>query len=328
MRIVVTGATGLLGNNVVRAACQRGDEVIALARNADRSEALQGLPVTVRNADITDMESLRSAVEGHVDAVVHTAAHIHLGWKDREQSERVNVLGTRQVLALASERGARCVHVSTVNVLPVPDQKNLVDEQSPGLSQVPCTYVLTKKQAERDVSSAMDRGQDIVIVYPGFLLGPWDWKPSSARMILDLRRGAPPMAPAGGCSICDARDVANAILAALQRAPAGSRFILAGENWTYFELWSQIAARLNRPKPWIAMRPPGRWLIGAIGDLLGAVSANEPVFNSAALRMGSQFHWYSSQRARDGLGYESRPAAQSLDDTIAWLRERGKLPSA
>lgn len=325
MRIVVTGATGLLGNNIVRAACQRGDEVIALARNASNSPSLHGLPVNSVNADITDPQSLEFSIPRPVDAVVHAAAHIHLGWKGREESEKVNIAGTRNVLSLASKLGARCIHVSTVNVLPVGQPDQVINEDSQGLPPIPCTYVQTKKGAEQEVRSAIDRGQDAVIVYPGFLLGPWDWKPSSARMILDLRRGAPPLAPSGGCSICDARDVARGVLEAAERAPRGGRFILAGENWTYFELWTEIASRLKRSKPWFAMRPPGRWLVGSVGDLLAKFSADEPVINSAALRMGAQYHWYSSQRAFDCFGYQSRPASESLDDTIAWLREHGKL---
>ena len=325
MRFVVTGATGLLGNNIVRAACRRGDEVVAVARSANASLPLQGLPVTPINADIADPKSLEGAISGPVDAVIHAAAHIHLGWKGREESERINILGTRKVLGLAAKLGARYIHVSTVNVLDVGQPDQVIDEESHGLPQVPCTYVQTKKGAEQEVRSAIDRGQDAVIVYPGFLLGPWDWKPSSAQMILELRRGAPPLAPSGGCSICDARDVAQGILQAIEKAPRGGRYILAGENWTYFQLWSEIATRLKQSKPWLSMRPPGRWLIGTIGDLLAKFSANEPVFNSAALRMGAQYHWYSSQRARDCFGYQSRPASESLDDTIAWLREHGKL---
>jgi dihydroflavonol-4-reductase len=325
MQILVTGATGLLGNNLVRAACQQGIEVIALARNASESPALQGLPVRTCDADITDPESLPPNRFGPVDAVIHAAAHIHLGWTRRLEGERINVFGTRNVLGLAYSLGARCIHVSTVNVLPVSDRGMPVDEESAGLRQVASTYVRTKQVAEQEAARAIDQGQDVVIVYPGFLFGPWDWKPSSARMILDLRRGAPPLAPSGGCSICDARDVANAILQAVRLAPPGGRYILAGENWTYFQLWSEITARLHRSAPWFAMRPPGRWLVGAVGDLVGKITGHEPVFNSAALRMGSQFHWYSSQRARDGLGYQSRQVAQSLDDTIDWLREFGKL---
>lgn len=327
MRIVVTGATGLLGNNIVRAACRQGYEVIALARNATRSPSLQDLAITAVDADIADTSSLKTAIAGPIDGVIHSAAQTHIGWKYLEPSERINVQGTRNVLSLASQQGVRCIYISTVNVLPVGANNRIIDEESSGYPQIPCTYVVTKKKGEAEAISAIQRGQDAVIVYPGYMLGPWDWTPSSGRMILELSRGVPALAPSGGCSVCDARDVADAILRALISAPRGERYILAGENWTYLRLWSEIATRLDRRKPWFAMRPPGRWVIGKVGDCLGAFSKDEPVFNSAALRMGAQFHWYSSDRARASLGYESRPATQSLEDAIAWLRQQGKLNS-
>jgi dihydroflavonol-4-reductase len=325
MRIVVTGATGLLGNNVVRAAIDQGHDVIAISRRASQDAALRGLPVTHVDADISNRDHFRSAIPASMDGMIHCAAHIHIGWTAQEASDRVNVLGTRHVLELASECRVRCVHVSSVNVLPVGNMEGVNDEDSSGDPQVPCTYVLSKKGAEQQALDAINRGSDVVIVYPGFMLGPWDWKPSSGRMILDLSGGAPPMAPPGGCSVCDARDVAHATLKALTDAPKGGRYILAGENWTYFRLWSEIASRFQSRKPWIAMRPPGRWLIGTIGDTITKITGHEPIFNSATLRMGAQYHWYSSQRAALALGYHSRPASQSLDETIDWFRENGML---
>jgi dihydroflavonol-4-reductase len=325
MRIVVTGATGLLGNNVVRAAIDQGHDVIAVSRRASQDKSLSGLPVIPVDADIADRDSLRHAMPGSFDGLIHCAAHIHIGWTARDTSDRVNILGTRNVLELTSEQGVRCVHVSSVNALPVGTKDGVSDEDSSGDPQIPCTYVLSKKGAEQEALAALDRGADVVIVYPGFMLGPWDWKPSSGRMILDLSHGAPPMAPSGGCSVCDARDVACATLRALTDAPKGGRYILAGENWTYFRLWSEIASRFRSRKPWIAMRPPGRWLIGTIGDIVTKATGREPIFNSAALRMGAQYHWYSSQRAAKALGYYSRPAPQSLDETIAWFQENGML---
>lgn len=329
MRIVVTGATGLLGNNVVRAAVRQGHEVIALSRHASQNKALRGLPVIPVDGNISDRDSLRRAIADPLDGLIHCAAHIHIGWTERNEADRINIQGTRNLLELAKDRGTRCVHVSTVNVLPVGAKDRAHDgandEDSQGDPQIPCTYVLSKTGAEQEARAAIDRGEDVVIVYPGFMLGPWDWKPSSGRMVIDLSHGAPPMAPSGGCSVCDARDVADATLRALTDAPKGGRYILAGENWTYFRLWSEIAARFGCRKPWIAMRPPGRWLIGTVGDAITMITGREPIFNSASLRMGAQFHWYSSQRAKDVLGYQPRPAGQSLDETIAWFRENGML---
>ena len=326
MRIVVTGATGLLGNNIVRMAIDKGHEVVAVSRTASKSKALSGLRLEPVDSDVTDWDGITSKLTGPVPAVVHCAAHIHIGWKQLEQGHHINGNGTRNALRFAEERGCRCIHVSTVNTLTVGSKNRIVEEDTPGDGQVPCTYVVTKRAAEQETRAYISRGGDAVIVYPGFMLGPWDWKPSSGRMICDLRSGAPPWAPSGGCSVCDPRDVASAILAAMDRAPRGGRFILGGENWTYMQLWREITSQLGSRKPLITMRYLVPWIAGTVGDCIGRLTSEEPIINSAAIAMGSQFHWYSSERAAAQLGYRSRPAQESIRDAIAWLRQYEYIP--
>jgi dihydroflavonol-4-reductase len=319
MRLVVTGATGLLGNNVTRLALQERHEVIAISRGASKAPALADLPVTKLDADITDPAPL-NRIDGPIDAVIHCAAHIHIGWTRREEALHTNTTGTRNALNLARDRNARFIHVSTVNTLTIGKKNAPADENTQGDGQVPCTYVLSKRAAEKETLDAIAHGLDAIIVYPGFMLGPWDWKPSSGRMICDLANGAPPLAPAGGCSICDPRDVAQAILRAVSCAPSGSRYILAGENWTYLELWGEITRQFSKRQPWTFMRLPARFIAGTAGDLYGRLTGKEPIINSAAIAMASQFHWYSSQRAIDQLDYNIRPVSDSIRDAIAWLQ--------
>jgi dihydroflavonol-4-reductase len=321
MRIAVTGATGLLGNNVTRLALGRGIQVVAISRNSTSARSLEDLKLQKLDADITDFDSL-DRIDGKLDAVIHSAAHIHIGWSQRQQGIQTNKNGTANAIRLAQKHQARLIHVSTVNTLAIGSADRIVDEQTPGDGQVPCTYVVSKRSAEQEVRQAIQQGGDAVIVYPGFMLGPWDWKPSSGRMIMDLRKGAPPLAPSGGCSICDPRDVADAILQAIAKAPGGSRYILAGENWTYFQLWREITKQFGARGPWTFLRRPGQIAAGSIGDLLGKLTGKEPLVNSAAIAMSSQYHWYSSQLAIDQLDYRIRPVDESIADAIDWMRQQ------
>jgi dihydroflavonol-4-reductase len=325
MRIAITGATGLLGNNVTRLALDQGIEVVAISRNSSTAQSLQDLDVEKVDADIVHFESL-DRIAGKLDAVIHSAAHIHIGWSQREQGVQTNRIGTANAIRLARKHSARLIHVSTVNTLAIGSREVIADEQTPGDGQVPCTYVVSKRAAEQEVTEAISQGFDAVIVYPGFMLGPWDWKPSSGRMIMDLRKGAPPLAPSGGCSICDPRDVAQAMLRAIDRAPRGGRYVLAGENWTYFQLWQEITKQFASRSPWTFLRRPGQIVAGSAGDLFGRVTGKEPLINSAAIAMSSQFHWYSSNRAIDQLEYNIRPVATSIADAIAWMRHQRMIP--
>lgn len=324
MRIAVTGATGLLGNNVARMALDQGIEVVALSRSSSTALSLKDLNVEKLDADIVHWESL-DRIEGKLDAVIHSAAHIHIGWSQRDLGIQTNKNGTANAIRLARKHSARLIHVSTVNTLAIGTREVIADEQTPGDGQVPCTYVVSKRAAEQEVTEAISQGFDAVIVYPGFMLGPWDWKPSSGRMILDLRKGAPPLAPSGGCSICDPRDVAQAMLWAIDRAPRGGRYVLAGENWTYFKLWQEITRQFGSRSPWTSLRRPGQIVAGSAGDLFGKMTGKEPLINSAAIAMSSQFHWYSSKRAIDQLDYNIRPVEQSIAEAIEWMRQQKML---
>ncbi len=324
MRILVTGSTGLLGNNLVRLAIEDGHQVIALVRTRKRPKALENLDVELAHGDVTDRESVHRAATG-VDAILHSAAQIHLGWRQRELSHGVNVDGTRSIVAAAQRENARLVHVSTVNTLAIGNREGTVDEDTQHDGQVACTYVVTKREAEQVTVQAAQAGVDACIVHPGFMLGPWDWKPSSGRMLIEVGKRWTPLAPSGGCSVCDVRDVARGVLLAMERGERGRHYILAGENMTYLQLWSKIAKVCGKQPPLTIMRWPVRVLVGWIGDIAATIRNVESDINSAALKMSSQFHCYTSQRARDELGYSIRSAEEAIADARAWFEQNGYL---
>ena len=154
------------------------------------------------------------------------------------------------------------------------------------------------------------------------MLGPWDWKPSSGRMMMALSKGWKAIAPSGGCSVCDVRDVAAATIAALGKdVLSGREFILGGENMTYLQLWADMARRFGRRAPVMRAGPIQRWVAATAGDLMGRIF-DEPEFNSAAVKMSAQYHWYDSSRAERELDYQARSVQQTLDDAAEWVRAK------
>ena len=323
MDYLVTGATGLVGNNLVRTILERGETVRALVRGDGIPECLSGLPVETARGDVRDPESLERAAKG-VRYVLHAAADMHIGWHHLERQRQINVGGSRNVGLAARAAGARMVHVSSVDALPDSVDGKPVDEETPDRCKVPCTYVVTKREAEQAVRHLMLQGLDAVIVNPGFMLGPWDWKPSSGRMLLAIARVRIPAAPRGGMSGCDVRDVAAAILNAANRGRGGERYILAGENISYFDAWRMFARIVGQPPGPSYLIPPWiNWLSGRAGDLWARVSGNETDVNSAMIQMSQRFHYYCSDRAKRELGYQPRPFEQSARDAWEWLHARG-----
>jgi len=335
MKVFVTGGTGLLGNNIARQLTERGDQVIALVRSEPEPEVFAGVDVELVEGDLFAKEAIERAIE-RCDAVVHSAAMLHIGWQYLNDSMRANRDGTQAIAEAARRAGKRMVHIGTVNTMAMPPQKLLgsraagslpvADEQTPltpETEQVPWSYVLSKRASVEVVSKQVENGLDACVVHPGFMLGPWDWKPSSGRMMLEIgRRAFVPACPTGGCSVCDARDVAAGTIAAIDRGVPGRHYIMAGENWTFRRLWKEMAIRMGRPVPILPIGPLIR--AGAIlyGNFARSLTGVETDINSAALKMASQKLWFDSSRARQELGYSNRDLSRTLDDAAQWIQAR------
>jgi dihydroflavonol-4-reductase len=236
----------------------------------------------------------------------------------------VNVDGAKNVATCAHELNLRLVHISTVNSLSFGKYPTVSDESTPLTGQeVHCNYVLSKRAADREVRRRAQAGLNAVIIYPGFMLGPWDWKPSSGRMILEVARGRGLFAPRGGCSVCDVRDVALGIVTAARTTCPGGRYVLAGHNVSYVELWREIAAVTGGRRPAIRLGRVAAHVAGRFGDLYGVIRGHEPLINSASIAMSSCHHYYSSDLARKELNYQSRDWHASVADAWRWLCEYG-----
>ncbi len=165
---------------------------------------------------------IERAVSG-CSAVIHSAAMIHIGWQFVEESRKVNVEGTRHIVHACQQHGAKLVHVSTVDTMfaaksadrpitesdPRPSMVSPGDFFSQGVAKMACAYVISKTEAEQVVRDATLAGLQATIVHPGFMLGPYDWKPSSGRMMLEISKPR--------CCLRPAVDAAFAMLGMLRR---------------------------------------------------------------------------------------------------------------
>jgi dihydroflavonol-4-reductase len=317
---VVTGATGLVGNNVVRLLAQRGKSVRAVVRSAGRE--LAGLHVQTAKAPLHDERALQEAIDG-ASFVVHSAAMVHCGWRHRDEMHAVNVEGTRHVARAARRAGARLVHVSSVDAIGLRADGGPADEETPAGGLPECPYVLTKREAELAVLAEVDRGLDAVIVNPVYMIGPWDWKPSSGRMLLEVAAGRGSFAPPGSNDFVDVRDVARGVIAARDRGRTGRRYILGGEPLSYFNAWRTFARITGRMMPLGVAPAPIVRFAGWCGDMAGLVLGREPDVNSAAVGMSLLSHNFSSARAEAELGYVRGPFETAAQDAWDWFVTQG-----
>jgi dihydroflavonol-4-reductase len=321
--ILVTGATGLVGNNVARLLLGQGKSVRVLARAAADPRPLEDLHgVEVVTGDLRDSATVARAVRG-VEAVVHAAAYVHIGWTGLEMARAINVEGTQNVAQAALESGAKLIHVSSIDALGTAGDGLEATEDALPVGGVLCPYVVTKREAETIVLDFVDRGLFASIVNPGYMIGPYDWKPSSGRMLLSVARGWGLFAPLGINCYCDVRDVAAGILAALEQGRAGRRYILGGESLSYFQAWRIFAEVTGATPPVFPIGPLIRYGAGYVGDAIARLTGREPDVNSASTAMSAQKRRFSSARAVAELGYCPRPLRESAADAWRWFRANG-----
>lgn len=319
---LVTGATGLVGNNVVRLLRARGESVRVLLRAASNRQSLDGLDLEIAEGDVRDAASVRRACEG-AGCVLHCAGYVNVGWAKPEVYRAINVDGTRHVVDSCRALGLRMVHVSSTDVFGGCSLDHPTDEETPPGPGPLVPYVVTKRESEQIVTSAAAEGLNASIVNPAFMLGPWDWKPSSGRMLIAAARGLIFFAPRGTFSLCDVRDVAAALITARDRGQIGRRYILAGRTLEWIDALRQFAKVGGWRSPLCCADPITFKLSGRFGDLWSRLSGKEPDLNSAAVALAALPKNYSSARATAELGYTIRPTEETIRDALAWFREHG-----
>ncbi|WP_369375284.1 NAD-dependent epimerase/dehydratase family protein [Promicromonospora sp. Populi] len=335
--VLVTGATGLLGSSVVRRLVELGRPVTVLARDAERAARLLPSEVRVVVGDTVDPD-VWDKVLPDVGSVVHAAAYFREFYQpgaDPHVLYETNVTALGRLLAAAERHDIRTVvHVSSTAALAKGGVSAPADEESPPPADAVNGYAASKVAAEAVVQAhvAHGRGPAVPLVLPGWMWGPGDSGPtSSGRLFLSIARGELPVLPDVGNSMVDARDVAEVCVRVLDAgisgmAVSGRRYIAAGRWERLRDLAAVIASETGRRAP---RALPGRLTIG-LASAVGAVNrltGREDVANRAGVEVlveGDKAR-VSSDRVRQELGIEFRPAAETLRDEAAWYRAEGLL---
>ena len=330
MLTMVTGATGFVGNHLVTALLERGDQVRALVRDPARASALAERGVELVAGDITDEAALGRAVAG-VECVYHSAA-LAGDWMDPDEARRINVGGTRNLLVASTRAGVRrVVHVSSLSVLG--NRHHHGSDESTPYKYAGDPYTDTKIDSERLVLDFARQGDvEAVALRPGFIYGPGD-RQVFPRLLQTLATGEFRFVGDGSkqMNLIYVADVVQATLLADRNPQAsGQAYNLTdGANTPIREFIGAVAEHLQIPPPTRSV-PPAVAIAGAavlerFARLTRAKTA--PRLNTARLRFLYYNQHYSIEKARRELGYAPRYTyREGLPPTIAWFRQVDLLP--
>ena len=325
MTVVVTGAAGHLGANLVRALVAQGRPVRALIHH--ERHALEGLDVEMVQGDVCEPASLERALDG-AEVVYHTAVRISISMSDWPEVEAINLGGTRNVIDACRRCGVRrLVYFSSIHAFQQEPLDQPLDEDRPLVtSSAAPPYDRSKAAAEREVRRAVERGLDAVILNPTALIGPYDYYPGHVgQVLLDLARRKMPALVAGGFDWVDVRDVVDGALRAQERAPAGARYLLSGHWASVCELAGTVAELSGVPAPRFVCPT---WLASAAAPFAVAwarARGERPVFTPMSVRTLDSNRQISHARATRDLGYDPRPFRETIAAALHWFAETGAL---
>jgi dihydroflavonol-4-reductase len=316
---VVTGATGHLGNVLVRTLVEQGVAVRAVLQPGDAPTPLSGLAVEVVEADVCEPATLRTAFQG-ADVVFHLAGVVSIRVGDEARMERVNVGGTANVVAACiAARVRRLVYVSSVHALVEPAGPVLDEACGFDPARAAGPYARTKATASRLVQRAARDGRlDAVLVLPSGVVGPFDYRLSEVgQLIVALGEGCLRVLIEGGYDFVDVRDVATGLIAAAARGRRGESYILGGGRLDTRTI-SRAVARAAHRRP--ALMLPA-WLGAAVAALAPAyerLTHHRALVTPYALRTLAAPYTVSHARASAELGFHPRPLADAVADAWRW----------
>lgn len=316
---LVTGATGHIGNTLVRTLLDHGHKVSALVRPGRPTPALESLPVELIIGDVLDPPSLASAMYG-IDVVYHLAAQISFKPGPDPETEHVNILGTRNILAAACQASIRrLVYASSIYALKMP-AVGIVDESCPfNVIHARGAYDRSKAIASMAVLEAAASHLDAVLVCPTAVTGPYDFHGSeTGRGIFYNISPGIKFTVDGSYDFVDVRDVARGFILAAEQGRRGQIYILGGERLTV----RQVARIIwDAAGGWhLGIHLPD-WITDLAAGILPILSEHPIVtpYSLAAIRSNSKI---SHTRASCELGYHPRPAHQTIIDTVRWWQEQ------
>ncbi|MFN8308902.1 MAG: SDR family NAD(P)-dependent oxidoreductase [Chitinophagales bacterium] len=320
--ILVTGATGLVGSQLVRQLVQQGHRVRGLKRSNSPMELVADVAQHIEwvEGDVNDIFSLAEAMTG-VTELYHAAAVISFLPAERERMMQVNVEGTANVVNTAIDAGVqRALLISSVAAFGRPQKRAIIDENLEIKdSKDNYHYYRSKLHAEREWWRGIAEGLNANILSPSTIFGGGFWKNQPNSIFAQVHNGYP-FYTTGTNSFVDVRDVVQAAQTLMQSQVCGEKVICTAENAGFDEVMFSIADALGVKRPTL---PVGKYLASVAWRaeaLKSRLTGSYPLVTSESVRLARDHFEYSNSKALK-MGISFRPLQQTIQDVARLYRE-------
>lgn len=323
---IVTGASGFLGNNIIRM-LEHDDnaEVRAFVLNGESISSLNNLKCSIYYGDVTKADTLNSIFDGSGDAeifVIHCAAVVYIKSKYNSRVYDVNVNGTKNIVDKVLAYNAKLIYVSSVHAIPEKSDGNLISEVSIfNPDDVVGLYAKTKAEAARYVmDSVKDKGLNACIVHPSGILGPYDFSNSHlTALVREIVRGKLPMCVKGGYDFVDVRDVAKGIIMACDKGKKGECYIMSGEFVSIKKLADLVCDVVGKKRIKVVLPIMIAKIVAPFYEMYYNVKGKTPLFTKYSLYTLSSNSNFSNEKAKRDLGFVNRNITDTVKDMVMWI---------
>ena len=324
---LVTGGTGFLGTHLLRLLTAEAGSAAGLRVLVQSKPPawLRALGVEIVAGSVTSADDVKRALDG-VSQVYHLAGLVSHLPGDAHRMFAVHVEGTRLVCEAAARAGVRrIVMASTSGTVAISRRaQDLADEESPTPIELVTRwpYYASKLYQEEAARRACGEKVELVTLNPSLLLGPGDDRLSSTRPILQFLARDIALMPAGGLNVVDARDVAALLPVAMDRGTPGARYLVGAVNWTFAELFGRLERLTKIAAPKLKISGDlALWASRAQAGLFRQLGRRVPV-EPQSVEMAQYFWYFDSGKAARELGFSPRDPADTLRDTVKYIREQ------
>jgi len=329
VKALVTGATGFIGSHIVRELLESGASVRALVRKASDRRNLAGVDAEIVEGDLLDQASLAAALKG-CDTLFHAAADYRLWTRHPAAMYAANVGGTEYALEAALAAGVgKVVYTSSVGTLGNRGDGTPGDEDTPvSFSDMVGDYKKSKFLAERKAESFLGRGLPLVIVNPSTPIGPFDVKPTpTGKIIVDFLSRRMPAYLETGLNLISVEECARGHILAAEKGRTGEKYILGNENLMLAKIFGMLSGISGIPAPRFCL--PYHPVLAAawVNEAISSFTGREPLIPLAGVKMAKKLMFFSSQKARMELGFETTPVNDALERAVEWFRADGYIKS-
>jgi dihydroflavonol-4-reductase len=323
---LVTGATGHIGNVLVRELLARGQKVRALIPPKESRESLHGLDVEAMEGDVLDLDSVFQSLRG-IKGIFHLAGVISIMPGAEPHVRRVNVEGTRNLLQAAKEAGIRkFVYTSSIHAIQRAES-GVIDESLPYDAENPYgAYDRSKAEATLEVLNAARSGLEAVVACPTGVIGPYDFRGSMmGSVIRTAAEQRPTLYVDGAYDFVDVRDVVDGLIAIAEKGKRGESYILSGQRISVRYLLETV--REITDGHFFQMKIPFDLAKFAahFTPLYYKWSRSTPRFTPYSLEVLQSNSHISHAKASRELGYHPRRLYESIADAVHWFLEKKTL---